>query len=185
MAQSSKSTSNPFRRKLTDQQISDCFLEHLPYEIDMLRGTLSLLRVGDINPIAHYSRIESFAIHARNLLEFFMRRGECDFDPRIFAIEGYELYSQTQILDADLIKKINEQISHLSKDRTRNPNEKLGPTDWETISASLEAEIERFAINLSKLFKMQWKYNRTSMLDVTSTVGATNAIFILRGGSED
>jgi hypothetical protein len=77
--------------------------------------------------------IESFCIHARNLIEFLRVDDHCDFDPRWFAAKGYEL--QPGFIDGRLIGMIAAQIAHLSKDRKRESSDKIDGRQRDVILA--------------------------------------------------
>jgi hypothetical protein len=97
---------------LSSQQTSgeEFFTDHLPYEINMLRVSFALLSTGVMGPALTNVLIESFCVHARNLIEFFKNKDSCDFDPRDFAIAAYQL--EKRFLRDSILPKINNQISH-------------------------------------------------------------------------
>jgi len=59
----------------TEQDLKDAS-EHVKYEIGMLRGTTSLLArsAGAADPVTWNAYVESFALHLRNLIDFFYKR---------------------------------------------------------------------------------------------------------------
>ena len=59
-----------------DKKILEFVREHLPYEIDMLRSTYLTLYQGGVDWAIRNALIESFCIHARNLLEFFSKKAD-------------------------------------------------------------------------------------------------------------
>jgi hypothetical protein len=140
------------------EEMQDILDEHLPYEVKMLFVTHDALYPpgrlvgGDLNVV-----LESFCIHARNLIEMFTRkRGEryvlaTDYIPSYSAFQG----CQSEI--SDLYKKICEQISHLTYDRKRDPADKI-QTDKHVPRARqlLEAEIKAFVRGLPVADKQVW-----------------------------
>jgi hypothetical protein len=99
--------------------------EHLPYEIDMLRGTFELLKEIDATggvaetdlakQLFRNAFIESFRVHARSLLDFFSNRriarpmqsqGLCAFTTSLKPMEEPLKTIRT---------KLNKEIFHLTK----------------------------------------------------------------------
>ena len=96
--------------------------EHLPYEVTMLQNAYGFIAIktNEINCC-----IESFAIHARSVLEFF----EC-IDPKGATASEFTVakYDPTYVdkIRPETIKKLHNQIAHLSIDRTKRQEDKLG-----------------------------------------------------------
>jgi hypothetical protein len=143
------------RRAVSDAVLKEFFNEHLPYEIEMMRGLYDELSTGSSTWLMHNARIESFHIHARNLIEFFKNKRPCDFDPRLFTHGRYQ--PNGNFVDNRLEGKINQQISHLTADRTSDATKKLGPRDWAKIKGAVEKEIARWEEALSPEYKAKWK----------------------------
>ena len=136
----------------TDTQYEECIREHLPYEIGMLRllyGKL-LSKHGQLEANAF---IESFFLHARNLVAFFRNDTDCGFDPRYFTKQDYKVAGN--FAPAGLVKKVNQQIQHLGCDRTDKGALKLGPPERAMIYDLLEKEIERFERLLESPFRLE------------------------------
>jgi hypothetical protein len=131
----------------------DFFNEHLPYEISMLRATYDLARAQK-PATEHNAAVESFLLHARNLIEFFRDRPSCDFDPRMFTNAGYRL-NKDFIADA-LALRVSSQISHLTARRISQAADELGPRDWALILRALEEETSRFVKALTKDYAAKW-----------------------------
>jgi hypothetical protein len=95
-------------------------LEHLPYEIDMLRSTMTLINSGCFTGAIKNALIESFAIHARNLTDFFRVESENPQRDDVFASDftnkDYEPCKDNSPPEA-LIVKINKQVAHLTLTR--------------------------------------------------------------------
>src|SRR5687768_17188421 len=128
-------------------QVADCFIDHLPYEIDMLR--VAAARLKKINGPGTDTNIliEVFCVHARNLIEFLDGRvghqggkGPDDFKANQFA-DGYtcavEFLKTTR-------EKINRRIAHLTTERCGDDSEKISVGECLDIYDELEPQIERF-----------------------------------------
>ena len=98
-------------------------LEHLNYEIDMLRGTTELLKTGGTgNRILSNACIESFTIHARALMHFLYPVSERDSDvlaADFFDDAGYWLKNRPEEPKefAKARDRVNKEIAHLTYDR--------------------------------------------------------------------
>ena len=102
------------------------FNEHLPYEISMLRAAYDLARAN--RPASeHNALVDSFLMHARNLIEFFKDRPGCDFDPRMFTNASYQL--NRDFIADQLSARINAHVSHLTTRRISQAADELGMTD--------------------------------------------------------
>jgi hypothetical protein len=174
---------------VTDAVADEFFCEHLPYEIDMMRGMYAELKKGPHSvQLLQNSHIESFHIHARNLIEFFKNKTPCDFDPRLFTEPSYQ--PDGNFISAGLEAKINQQISHLTAQRTGAQEGKLGPDQWTEIGEAIEEQIERFEKALKAKYKPKWKYNKriyikqgaTSASSQVVLVSTTNTTAIVEGG---
>jgi len=142
--------------KVNQLQLEDFFTHHLPYEYDMLRGAAALLaqlplpsktEKAEIT-IQRNSLIESCGIHARNLIEFFKNKDSCDFEPRYFTEQGYKL--KKSFVRSTLVDKINYQISHLTRNRTRVAEEKLTGGDIIELVRVIGAEMDRMLRSLRR-----------------------------------
>jgi hypothetical protein len=150
---------------MTDQILLGIIDEHLPYEIDMLRGLFRQL-FGEVEPsepdqrIQHFAQIESFCIHARSLLFFFsnkkIRSKDCDDAiASEFTTEGYTPSRDPHkgCLNVILIK-LNKQIFHLTKNRKIVPDEKFNLNkDGTFVLQTIEPAIVRFTKNLKVEFE--------------------------------
>jgi hypothetical protein len=63
----------------------------IPYEICMMRALHNLLSAGSTSRLSRNAQIESFHIHARNLIEFFKDDKQCAIDPRTFTTNEYQV----------------------------------------------------------------------------------------------
>jgi hypothetical protein len=125
---------------------------HLRYEIDMLRCTFGRLH----NPLLHEcdknAFIESFCIHARNLIDFFRGNGKNCARAADFTVHRiYEVRSLTKTgLPDDLYGKLSEQIAHLTYQRTKDPTRQIGAQELQQLSDLIEDEAVNFRCHLDK-----------------------------------
>ena len=138
---------------VTTKQMESIIGHQLPYEVQMMRALYPALSSGRYDQMHHNAHIESFYVHARNLVEFFKAKN--DVDPRIFTDDTYR--KRGDFIDRSLQDKMNEQISHLSWKRTENMNEKLGPAEWKKTLDALELEIVRFEKAIKPEFRNLWQ----------------------------
>jgi hypothetical protein len=164
MAERLRVTSN---KKPAPHLKEEFFNEHLPYAISMLRATYDLARAN--RPASeHNAMVDSFLLHARNLIEFFKNRSGCDFDPRMFTSAGFQL-SRDFISDS-LSARISAHVSHLTTRRIAQAADELGPREWALILRALEEETARFAKALTKEYAARWLLHqpRTSAREAAS-----------------
>lgn len=147
---------------MPDQILLKIIEEHLPYEIDMLRGLYG--QFGKVNPsldefnqkVQYYAQINSFCVHARALLDFFadQRKDQTDAIASDFS-SGYKpTFDQAKEPLKTLRTKLNKQIFHLTKDRTVVPAQKFQPdTDAQEVMKVIEPAIAHFTACLAPDFK--------------------------------
>jgi len=129
---------------LTDGELKAYAEEHLQYEVDMLTwaaGTLAFFAPhkdkGLIPWTINNALVESFASHARNLIDFLYSRScRKDYDTDI-VIQDYvaadvlaEVLPEISTLLYEALIKANKQVAHLTLDRIKY--EKAGK-EWEFI----------------------------------------------------
>lgn len=141
---------------MPDQILLDIMLEHLPYEIDMLRGTYSeSLQILRNRPASEtfgqqtirFALLEAFCIHARGLLDFFSnnRSDPTDAVASDFTTGYVPTFDQNAEPLKSLRVKLNKQIFHLTKNRTIvNVDKFQMPEDAESILKQLELAIAHF-----------------------------------------
>jgi hypothetical protein len=141
---------------MSDQIIlSDIANEHLPHEIDQLRGTFRQLeemeKAGAAEPsdvttrILKNALIESFCVHARTLIDFFANRPtNDDVVAEHFGCFPALLKPNEKPLSC-LRTTLNKQIFHLTRNRTIIDAKKFDvSTDGVEVLRMIEPEIERF-----------------------------------------
>jgi hypothetical protein len=123
---------------------------HLVYEIWMLREIYQRCPHAN-DKVINNALLESFCVHARNLIEFFEKRA------KIYTEASYLPYATSNISQKQrqkMQRRINTQISHLIHDgRTANDLEKINPRERAEILNMLSAEIAEFKANLAQRYK--------------------------------
>lgn len=155
------------------------FSKHLPYEITMLRGSHRLLRrLDDLGARDDAERtdlanalIESFCVHARNLIDFLKGKNQ-DFKPHQFTVATYAPPAGTIARNA--ITQINEQISHLTRGRTTSAEEKINAPRRLEILMALEDAIDAFNAGLTDEYKKLWDAPPREVVIVADKAGASS-----------
>lgn len=134
------------------------FTDHIMYEFKMLQMTYLFLGVPFYSGWVGNALIESFSIHARNLLEFFGGTGS-ESDEKVcayhFTNSSYKAFPNGEI-PGELFGKLQAQIAHLSYQRTKDNADKIGPKDRKELLEFLNKEIEHFAAHLKLPFREKW-----------------------------
>jgi hypothetical protein len=99
-------------------------LDRVLYEIAMLRNALVALGRPGLLPSHGSGWLEVFAIHARNLNEFFAK--EKDFEGAYMKPDHFVTWTYSYVFDKDLARRASSQVAHLTYDREK-PQEK---TQW-------------------------------------------------------
>jgi hypothetical protein len=135
--------------------------EHIVYEARMLRATFMALAAPGLDmivvPAIRNALIESFCSHARLLQDFFecqtSAAGEevcaCHFTDAMYPF-------QREMLPDRLRGKLNAQILHLSYNRTKIAERKIGHEERVQLFRVLENEIEAFGLHLKEAYKPKW-----------------------------
>jgi hypothetical protein len=153
------------------------FNEHLPYEITMLRATYDLARAN--RPASeHNAMVDSFLLHARNLIEFFKDRPGCDFDPRMFTNASFQL-NRDFIADS-LSARIGAHVSHMTTRRISQAADELVARDWALILRALEEETARFVKALTKDYAAKWLLQQPRTSPREAAAQANPQSFVLR-----
>ena len=101
--------------------------------------------------------LESFCLHARNLIEMFTRKRGEEYVLVTDYIPSYAAFQNRGTEMSDLYKRICEQISHLTYNRKKDPTDKI-QTDKDIPRAKqlLEAEVKAFVRRLPPAHKQVW-----------------------------
>jgi hypothetical protein len=127
----------------------------IPYEVGMMRTLYKKLVKGSPCQLRHNAYIESFHMHARNMIEFFKDDKQCAIDPRTFTNKDYQV--QGNFISSNLEKRISQQIVHLTHERTDDKKLKLGDQAREQTLAQLEKQIKRFESALLPQWVDVWR----------------------------
>jgi hypothetical protein len=138
------------------QQAQDAFVQHhLPYELWMMRESLAAARRGAPTRFMQNLQVEGFAMHARNLIEFLKNGDACGFNPADFTTDKFSV--NRKFIRSTLVDMINEQISHLTSDRTDNQEEKFDEPEWIETAGAIEKEFVRWTGNLTSDWAEKWE----------------------------
>ena len=151
----------------------------IPYEIGMMRALYSKLLHRSPTQLDRNADIESFHIHARNLIEFFTDDKQCAIDPRAFTKKEHKL--DKNFMPKSLENKISQQIVHLTHDRTDVDADKLSDDQRKQTSDKIEEEIEQFDKALCPKWRPIWEEGLKRM-DFQANVDAKEPIFKYEAG---
>jgi hypothetical protein len=136
--------------------LDEFFKVHFPYEIWMIRRSIEALSTRQqLSEFEKNALIETFCLHARNLIEFFRKKDGCEFDPRDFTTADFKL--KTAFIGNGPLQWINRQVSHLTKGRTDDPAGKINTVEMADMYRAIEAEIERFLRHLTAERRVVWE----------------------------
>ena len=123
--------------------------EHLPYEICMLRYTFGAVDKPR-EQLDWNAHLESFAIHARALVEFFLNEDDRHNRTMIAKdlVPGWTAPEKNEI--DRFITKVNQQVAHLGSSRTRRAAEKIGPERARKALDWIEAAVVQYRDGMSK-----------------------------------
>jgi hypothetical protein len=152
--------------------------EHVRYELDMLFETSNRLNYCDIDDdVVRNALIESFCIHARQLIDFF--NDEKGVHARRFMNDGHSVSSSTTVqLSGKLKTKLNTQIAHLTERRTTDPADKIGNDDRSRLVSGIQKALRVFESQLRSPFKEAWGSYEIPTLPCSVKPSATNAVTI-------
>ncbi|WP_156380805.1 hypothetical protein [Pseudolabrys sp. Root1462] len=138
-----------------DQAQIDVLEEHLPYELDMLEGSLGAWAGSDRETrgqwVARMAPIEAFWVHARILWEFF-----CKSTTTAASADHFTTTRLTY--DIPDIGDIQTQIVHLNYGRPRGDNKaKLDIWRARNFVGEVNSAVDRFEAALSEESRRHWK----------------------------
>jgi hypothetical protein len=152
----------------------------LPYEIRMLRAIYQRLQCGfDLQTTANLF-IEGFALHARNLIDFFWDNKPLKSKnavARHFTDKCYSPFNGVDPKTNGVYGKINKQIAHITYDRTDIDQNKLGIQDRKTLFEMIEGEIENFANHVRAPYKELWQ-KTTHPPTVVPALGSDRFVYL-------
>jgi hypothetical protein len=132
---------------------------HLRYEIEMLRYAYDRLKVGGFeNQGQINSLIETFCIHARNLIDFFWEdKPESKDEPKATHFASTYPAARGKRPPQRLYGKLHRQVFHLSYKRPIDPQEKFSASERKALIEAIEAEILSFRDHLSERYRIHWQ----------------------------
>jgi hypothetical protein len=136
-------------------ETADYFIKHhLPYELWMMQESPALAIKG-APMVQHNLHVEGFALHARNLIEFLKNGESCGYDPTDFTTSAFSV--NRRFIRSALIDMINNQISHLTTNRTHKREEKFDEQDWQETTKAVAEEFTRWSKNLKSEWAKKWE----------------------------
>jgi len=147
------------KRKITKYTLKKAS-EHIYYEVLMFNQTLELL-IQKKPQIEINILLDSFAIHARNLLDFFYPKDSARIDDLLVFdfIDKLFYYNRNKTKKKELIfisRKVDKQVAHLTYTRNRyNQNTKAWP--FVDISRKINKTLKAFYYSLPDSYK-NWRY---------------------------
>lgn len=149
------SVHKPKLKNIPPQRQDALVQHHLPYELWMMRESLAAARRGAATRFQQNLQVEGFALHARNLIEFLKNGEACGFNPADFTTKAFSV--NRSFIRATLVDMINEQISHLTSDRTEKQNEKFDEPEWLETADAIDKEFKRWIDNLTPEWATKWE----------------------------
>lgn len=135
---------------LSDQQLMDFSKVHLMHELSMLWESEHALRQHKPGSVEYVALLESFAIHVRNLIEFFYYDESGEYVRAKHFFDDPFTWSPSRPSDVNrLHSRASKEVTHLTTGRVSgNPPEK----EWRTgdALALIEAVAKEFAAKASK-----------------------------------
>jgi hypothetical protein len=138
----------------TAHKLQEVFNKHIPYEIGRLIEMYDLLLKPDpYRSVAEPTRetiddalIVGFCIHAKNLVEFFEQKPHKHYAAAAdYTDQGYQPWEIAHGTVAHELKgKLNNQLSHLSYERTEEPNEKIGVNERKQLLDMIHDQLVRW-----------------------------------------
>ena len=119
----------------------------LPYELMMLEQTFVRLSFPQADGCITNALIESFCVHARQLIDFFENKKGVRADQ--FTNGTYKAAHLASV-PRSVRKKLNRQIVHVTQKRTADRSEKIGPEERAHLLLTLVLEAQRFISLLSE-----------------------------------
>ena len=152
-----------------DQDQIDVLKEHLPYELDMLELAFILLPL-ETDVFRRNSLLETFWLHARNLLEFF-KKSKPKHARTAWANHFTQHPVEYDLKDfGDKIPMMHQQITHLSYDRTREATKKLTFDLARDVKGAVDRAVQQFQNNLRPEAKAHWKERPVTQVEIPEVV---------------
>jgi hypothetical protein len=163
--------------KHSPEGLMEAFEHHLVYEINMFRHAYNFLRVPAWSQEMANALIESFCVHARNLIDFFSEYSETPGQSRDYIgarhfCKDFQSWTKGGPTD-DVKNRLNRQISHLTYDREAATNRKIGPDERNELVELIEREIEIFASHLREPYTARWPFKQNGPVNYLMKIEET------------
>ena len=132
--------------------MDDVLREHLPNEVKRLNDAFKRLLVRDLDRAMVDILIESFCIHAHNLIEFFLEETltlkgrNAVAGARHYVGRSYTAFEGNNIRAEESYEKLKAQVDHIRYVREKGASQLQGP-ELTYLKRTLDAEIKRFVAN--------------------------------------
>jgi hypothetical protein len=143
----------------------------------MLRHTFAFLCIPAWSADLRNSIVESFCVHARNLIEFFNQQsetpGQADHvvGAKHFCSTNYTAWTKGRPSHV-LFGQLNKQISHLSYGRTSEDEKKIGAEEQLELLKLIEQELEVFGKSLRNPYADKWPFKDDVLTEGRITIPA-------------
>lgn len=131
--------------------------EHLPYEIRTLVGVHKRLDWTEprLEGLEQDVYIESYCVHARNIIELFLRESSVTtngggFERWSNLTEAFQLSAERY---GEHVRMLNNQISHLGYERESLPTNKIDRTWRVALTKMLRTDLANFNTHLKPMWK--------------------------------
>jgi hypothetical protein len=153
---------------VTSKQMGDIIDEHLPYEVQMLNFTFAALCTGPnvLGQLPINAFLESFCIHARNLIDFFAEQGTSakrSAGAKHYIGASWRAFDGKNVKSEPFYGRLNNQIAHITYSREKDPTKKIGGSDITRIKQLLDAEVKRFVDVLPSKWRPIWNASAAKM----------------------
>jgi hypothetical protein len=138
--------------------LDDLMMDHVPYEVAMMRATHDGLVQG-LQGTCLNAYIESFAIHARSLINFFNGKDGCraeDFT------DSYTPFACGRV-PKRLTDKLNQQIPHITEKRFNSIGDKLNGADITELRTRIDRELDQFLAHMKPHYKEIWDTKKSHL----------------------
>ncbi|HWM48843.1 MAG TPA: hypothetical protein VNR11_18220 [Xanthobacteraceae bacterium] len=134
---------------------------HLPYEVNMFRALYSYVSQPSPSRLVRNAFIESFHLHARVIMEFLKDDRLCVVDPRRYTTSAFLVNGD--FIPRKLEAKINQQIAHLTRERTDDEKYKLSDHEREQTFQVIQKELARWERELTPECRAVWEQGLREM----------------------
>lgn len=142
--------------------MDDVLREHLPNEVKRLNDAFMRLLVRDLDRTMVNILIESFCIHAHNLIEFFLEETSTPkgrnavAGARHYVGRSYTAFEGNNIRAEESYEKLRSQVDHIRYGKEKVASQLQGP-ELTYLKRALDAEIKTFVASLPPRYLATWK----------------------------